>query len=115
MCNIQALETSLHLLFECPLAVNYWQKIQITWDTSVAVQDIILLAHNQFTGPCFMEILACATWNIWKERNDFIFRSQDPSFPRWRVRFSSDLNLHKYKIKGNLVQPLADWIHECLA
>jgi hypothetical protein len=115
MCNTQALETSHHLFFECPFAVNCWQKIQITWDTSVAVQDRILLAHNQFTGPCFTEILACATWNIWKERNDFIFRGQDPSFPRWRVRFSSDLSLHKYKIKENLVQPLADWIQECLA
>jgi hypothetical protein len=27
MCNTQSLETSLHLLFECPFALDCWQKI----------------------------------------------------------------------------------------
>jgi hypothetical protein len=41
-----------------------------------------------------MEIFVCSAWNIWKERNDFIFKQQVPSLARWRVRFQSDLLLH---------------------
>jgi hypothetical protein len=97
MCNTHSIETSIHLFSECPFALQCWQKFQIDWNISVPVQEMIPLARTHFTGPCFMEILACSTWNVWKERNEFIFRAQAPSFPRWRVKFFSDLNLHKYK------------------
>jgi hypothetical protein len=57
-----------------------------------------------------MEVVACAAWNIWRVRNDFIFQDQASSFGQWRVGFSSDLMLHQFKVKGALVQPLIDWL-----
>jgi hypothetical protein len=57
-----------------------------------------------------MEILACASWNIWKERNELIFQGQPASFVRWKVRFQKDLLLHQYKVKAALIQPLIDWL-----
>jgi hypothetical protein len=57
-----------------------------------------------------MEIFACATWNISKVRNDFIFNSKPVSFSRWKVCFQSDLLLHKYKVKPCNVQPLVEWL-----
>jgi hypothetical protein len=57
-----------------------------------------------------MEIFACATWNIWKLRNDVIFRGMPASFARWRTSFQSDALLHRYRLKSGHVQPLIDWL-----
>jgi hypothetical protein len=57
-----------------------------------------------------MEIVICSAWNLWKERNDYIFESKVPSVARWRVRFKTDLSLHQYRVKASLVEPLLDWI-----
>jgi hypothetical protein len=72
-------------------------------------QNIETIGHH-FTGPCFLEAFVCAAWSIWKERNDHIFRGIVPSFPRWKVRFQTDLKLHRYRVKSQLVQPLIDWL-----
>jgi hypothetical protein len=60
-----------------------------------------------------MEIFVCAALNLWKERNDHIFKSQVVSLDRSRVRLHGDLQLHTYRIKPCLVQPLPDWIASC--
>ena len=108
--NADVLETSEHLFFLCPFAKSCWEKIGVSWDCSLHVSQRFLMAKNSFTGPCFMEAVICAAWNIWKERNDCIFRNQAHSRARWRVRFQSDLLLHKYRVKSSLVQPLLDWV-----
>jgi hypothetical protein len=69
------------------------------------------------------------SWNIWRARNDLIFKHIPASFNRWRVCCQSDIfffgviNLmlglglmfknilfHKCKRKAALVQPLVDWL-----
>jgi hypothetical protein len=114
LCNNQVIETRDHLFFDCPYARSCWHKLHITWDTSSSIEDRIIKACNDFTGTCFMEIFVCAAWNIWKDRNDIIFRNQSASLARWRIRFLSDLELHKYRVKAHLVQPLLNWIHSCV-
>jgi hypothetical protein len=57
-----------------------------------------------------MEIVTCVAWNVWKERNEFIFEHHMPSFGCCKVRFRSDLMLHRFRIKEALDQPLLDWI-----
>jgi hypothetical protein len=49
-----------------------------------------------------MEVFVFANWNIWKKRNEFIFKHQQPSRRRWKVRFQSDLRLHQYRVKDFL-------------
>jgi hypothetical protein len=56
-----------------------------------------------------MEVVVCAAWNIWKERNDYIFYNKQTSFACWKVRFKKDLLLHQYRVKSAMVQPLFDW------
>jgi hypothetical protein len=46
-----------------------------------------------------MEVFACAAWNIWKIRNEFVFRKKPPNFGGWKVQFSSDLDLHQFKAR----------------
>jgi hypothetical protein len=110
LCDQQTLETRDHLFFQCNFAASCWEKVGIQWDCSLNISDRFTTAKQSFAKPCFMEIAICTAWNIWKERNDYIFKNQDPSLARWGVRFRSDLMMHQYRVKASLVQPLLDWI-----
>jgi hypothetical protein len=85
-----------------------WGSIGIQWNMSLHVSDRILSARNNFVSPCFMEVLACATWNIWKVRNEWIFQGVVVSLNCWKVKFQNDLLLHQYGVKATLVQDLID-------
>jgi hypothetical protein len=110
LCTDQVLETRDHLFFDCPFARSCWDMCQIHWNTAMPISQRFLEAKTSFAGPCFMEVAVCVAWNIWKERNDFIFNNRLPSFDRWKVRFQSDLMLHRYRVKEALIQPLIDWV-----
>jgi hypothetical protein len=110
LCNSYSRETRDHLFFDCQFAHACWEIIGIHWDFAHPISSRILAAKQDFTGPCFMEILACGAWNIWKMRNNFIFHGLPCSLARWRVKFQSDLMLHQYRVKAELVQPLIDWL-----
>jgi hypothetical protein len=73
LCDSGALETRDHLFFQCPFAISCWQKIGISWNCHLQISDRFARAKQSFAKPCFMEIIICAAWNIWKERNDYIF------------------------------------------
>lgn len=110
LCNAAILETKDHLFFECDFARHCWEFLHIPWAESGSFSEDFVHAKAAFPGPCFMEVFACAVWNIWRARNDFIFRNIQVSFNRWKVGFQSDLFLHKYKVKSMYVQPLVEWI-----
>ena len=100
LCDNQQEETRDHLFFYCSFAKSCWDLISIQWANNLDISARFSRAKQHFRGPCFMEIVACAAWNIWKERNDLIFRDQRPSLGRWRVRFQSDISLHQLDRKS---------------
>jgi hypothetical protein len=110
LCDSHSIETREHMFFHCSFATDCWVRAGIHWDCSLDISSRILQAKSVFSKPCFFEIFTCAAWNIWKERNGFIFNQQGPSLSRWGVRFKSDLMLHQYRVKPSLVQELLDWI-----
>jgi hypothetical protein len=110
MCSQNLLETSQHLFFECEFAQRCWDLLDIHWDFAADFGHNFSSARANFSGPCFFEIFACATWNIWKVRNDLIFNNVVAVFARWKVCFQSDLLLHRYRVKEASVQPLVEWI-----
>jgi hypothetical protein len=80
LCDRHELETRDHLFFfSCPFAQACWEKVNIQWDTTLQISARFISAQQGFNGPCFMEIVVCTAWNIWKERNDYIF-NQKKSF-----------------------------------
>lgn len=95
LCSNHEEETRDHVFFQCPFAISFWDTIHVQWDTSLQISSLFVQARQMFSRPCFMEIVICAAWNLWKERND----DQRPSLARWRVRFKSDLSLHQYRVK----------------
>ena len=110
LCHDGNLEARDHLFFGCQFALECWDTIHCSWDVTLPISDRFLLASASFQGPCFVEIVACATWNIWKMRNDHIFRNIPATHARWRVGFHSDLLLHRFRVKAALVQPIFDWL-----
>jgi hypothetical protein len=94
--------------FDCQFAAHCWGRLNIQWDMSLSLTKIFVAAYLVFNGPCFMEFFACSTWNIWKIRNDFIFRGIPVSAAHWEVGFQNDVVLHRFKVKAELVQNLID-------
>jgi hypothetical protein len=110
LCQTVSLETRTHLFFEFDFARDYWNAINIQWPSGKTIVEGFWEAKNNFQGPCFVEIFACAAWNIWKTRNDFIFQAIPFSLGRWKVGFQSDHWLHQYRVKQSAVQPLLGWL-----
>jgi hypothetical protein len=110
LCNSNTRESRDHLFFECPFAQACWTTIGIDWELELPISARILTSKHTFNSPFFMEIIACAAWNIWRMRNDIIFQNQPISLDRWRVKFQADLLLHQYRVKAELVQFLIDWL-----
>uniref|UniRef100_A0ACD5WUQ5 Uncharacterized protein n=1 Tax=Avena sativa TaxID=4498 RepID=A0ACD5WUQ5_AVESA len=113
LCSLCTIESRDHHFFACPFALSCWDLLNIKWDCSLTISQRFLIAKGEFEGPCFMEIVVCAAWNIWKERNELIFQGKVPSFSRWKVRFQHDLLLHQFRVKQSVVQPLLDWSSTC--
>jgi uncharacterized membrane protein len=90
---MRSLETSQHLIVECPFSRQLWGKLA-AWPScdgvNVAVQTgnctILDFRHKWLEatkpehrkGVSSLFILAC--WNIWRERNDRVFRDKQNSF-----------------------------------
>jgi hypothetical protein len=72
---------------------------------------MLMQAKKQFKGPCFVEIVILACWNMWKQRNDKIFKGLRPTFRAWKAGFVQDTTLLKYKLRKSDVSSLAFWIN----
>ena len=110
LCTTASLENRDHLFFSCQFARDCWSVIGITWDLTLSISHRFVQAKRLFNGPCFMETVICAMWNIWRSRNDLIFNNRQPSLARWKVLFQADLLIHQHRVKASLVQPLLSWV-----
>jgi hypothetical protein len=50
----------------------------------------------------FMEVFIIGAWQIWKERNNFIFNRAIPSFTSWKIGFLDEATLQSNRMKDNL-------------
>jgi hypothetical protein len=78
LCASHSLEARDHLFFNCEFASSCWGSRHVQWDTSLPISQRVFSARAAFRGPCLMEKIVCAAWNIWKEWNDHIFHNQEP-------------------------------------
>jgi hypothetical protein len=110
LCHNHMLETRDHLFFTCPFAARCWNYVQIQWLQKENISETFRATKQSFLGPCFMEVVVCATWNIWKERNGHIFQHQNPCFTRWRALFKKDILLTSHRVKFKHKEPLLSWL-----
>ena len=91
-------ETIEHLIFTCPFSSSCWQKVGIVWNLNLSRIEAIQAARRSFNGELFFEFVGIVAWNIWKERNNFIFRHIPPSLAAWRERSKADLLWLKFRV-----------------
>jgi hypothetical protein len=59
---------------------------------------MVIQAKQQFQTPFFMEIFIIGAWQIWKQRNNFIFDRGRPSFSSWKESFLDEANLQALRL-----------------
>ena len=97
LCNNSIEESALHLFFNCPFSQACWQYLGISWDLTKEFFQMMHHAKLQYQSPFFMEIFIIAAWQIWKQRNNFIFDRGRPSFDSWKSSFFEEANLQAHR------------------
>ncbi|PNT65478.1 hypothetical protein BRADI_4g43107v3, partial [Brachypodium distachyon] len=86
----------------------------IVWPDGGDLHDIVSSARRDFHHPFFIEVVIICCWNIWKQRNDFIFDGVVPSFRRWEYGFKEDLTLLMHRVKPVVADALKSWMRSLL-
>jgi hypothetical protein len=97
LCNNSTEETAFHLLFDCPFSKTCWQHLGINWDFTREFFEMMQQAKTQSQNPFFMEFFIIAAWQIWKQRNNFIFDRGRPSFISWKSSFCEEARLQAHR------------------
>jgi hypothetical protein len=98
LCSSGVEETLEHLFFSCPFSTSCWSTLNITWNGDSAIIDKVIEAKENFQEKLFFEVFVIAAWGIWKERNNWIFKSINPSRASWKERVIADLQLLRFKV-----------------
>jgi len=98
LCNSNVEETAFHLFFSCTFSRACWQHLGIQWNFASDFFKMLIQAKQQFPNPYFMEIFTIAAWQIWKQRNNFIFDRGRPSLDSWKFSFSEEARLQAHRI-----------------
>jgi len=64
---------------------------------------MLLHAKEGFSNPFFMEVFIISAWQIWKQRNNFIFSRGQPSFLAWKTGFIDEARLQVHRIVSRRV------------
>jgi hypothetical protein len=97
LCNSNVEETAFHLFFSCTFSRACWQHLGIQWNFASDFFQMLIQAKQQFSNPYFMEIFIIAAWQIWKQRNNFIFDRGRPSLDSWKSSFTEEARLQAHR------------------
>lgn len=90
-CNQMALETTMHLLWDCNFAHECWNTLIPGKRRGTSVYEETIFAMELLPKHFATEIAILGCWNIWTQRNGKIFRAQDQSIQAWRFYLKQDL------------------------
>uniref|UniRef100_A0A8I6WSH1 Reverse transcriptase zinc-binding domain-containing protein n=1 Tax=Hordeum vulgare subsp. vulgare TaxID=112509 RepID=A0A8I6WSH1_HORVV len=102
LCTSQEEETIDHLIFSCQFSQHCWAKIGISYNTNTSRIEATIRAKVNYSGRLFFEIFTIAAWNIWQERNNYIFNKINPTHNSWLERTKADLNWLRYRVSIDL-------------
>lgn len=110
LCPNEPLETNKHLFFTCGFSAACWEAINIHWDTSRDVQEMMAIAAASWTQPMFKEVMMLGAWNIWKQRNRCHFEEVPPTLLSWKRGLTSDLEILKFRARVENQEQIQDLI-----
>ncbi|KAI5021533.1 hypothetical protein ZWY2020_058263 [Hordeum vulgare] len=102
LCIAQEEETIDHLIFNYPFSQACWAKIGISYNSNISRIEATIRAKEICSGRLFFEIFTITAWNIWKERNNFIFNQISPTYNAWLERTKADLSWLRYRVSTDL-------------
>ena len=109
LCDRPPEETVEHLFFRCDFSSTCWGKLGITWPLHGNRVQLLHAAKATWGRPMFMEVFIIASWSIWKERNNKLFRNMAPTVEGGTQRFKLDFGMMRHRIKQALV-PFVDQV-----
>ena len=97
-----------HLFFQCLLALNCLNLLNIQPILSNSVFDIMESLKSQINSSIFMSLIVSICWTIWMARNDLDFQGIQPSVVRCRNNEKNSLLMHR--VRTNHKPALEEWI-----
>ncbi|KQK04513.1 hypothetical protein BRADI_2g13851v3 [Brachypodium distachyon] len=95
-------ETLNHLFINRPFSFECWLQLGIHWPLDANCLEILPEIKANFGSPIFFEVFVLAAWNIWKIRNNLIFKGVPAFVQTWRARLRADLTLLGFRVPQNL-------------
>ena len=110
LCPLHVVEDWRHLFFLCNFSVRVWNFLQIEWESGNSLEHTFFSARKEFRKPFFTEVVLLAVWNIWKQRNEAVFRQVLPSFTSSRRSFVHEATMHMHRLSPKLVPDWSSWL-----
>jgi hypothetical protein len=67
-------------------------------------------ARHSCNNDFFMKIFIVEAWQIWKERNNFMFNRANPSLRSWKLGFIDEVVLQANRMRTRKLFFLVVWI-----
>jgi hypothetical protein len=99
-----------HLFFRCPFAKNCWLQIAVLVPMWLKPDRAIGHIRRKLRVPFAMEIIILMCCCIWKERNSWIFKNEDPSIEKCKINFKKDFALVIYRAKSRHNDDMESWL-----
>lgn len=115
LCNSVPLETNIHLFFECEFSTACWNVLNIHWDTTLEMQEMLRVTARNWNQDMFKEMMMLGTWNIWKQRNACYFDKITPTLQSWKKGVISDMEILKFRVKADRAALLDSLINSLLS
>ena len=108
-CHLGMEETLSHLFFDCPFALACCARLNILIMGNSSVQ-ILEAMKDQINLPFSMDIIIIFCWNLWMQRNDFIFQRGQPSPQRCFQLFKKDFAIVILRAKARYKDHMLEWL-----
>ncbi|KAF8656907.1 hypothetical protein HU200_060470 [Digitaria exilis] len=83
-------------LFTCSLSRWCWTFLNIQWDTSLDIMEMIVQSTRSFASRIFREIVIVTVWAIWTHR-------------KWKHIFKEEFSLLLHRANSSLKLELESW------
>jgi hypothetical protein len=98
LCDLKWEETAFHLFFNYQFSKSCCRHLNIHWCYQTDFFTTFERTRQAHSSPYFMEIFVIAAWQIWKQRNNFIFIRGRPSFDNWKLGFLEEAKLQSNRL-----------------